>query len=268
MSAVAFAPPHALVGPDRRKLWFEGNSKITAGNGTFERPAPNSFSLIHVSDCPGSTPTCRASCYVHGLEANEPAVHALYRENSATIREILELPYLAVRSWATLVASYAQRFAAEGFRWHVSGDIFSMAYARFIGDVVRDSPHVPHWIYTRSFDFIGPLLGHANLALNLSCDRDNYRQARFARATAVAAGRGSAPRLAYLSAGGEVPSDLPPGSVIFPDYGLRGRGLEKPTDAPWWASLTPAQRRQVCPVDFFGASSSLRCGPCKKCLRP
>ncbi len=266
--SVRFAEPVAVRVLNGRTLWLEGNSKITAGNGSFDAPAPNSFSLIHVSDCPGSTPTCRASCYVHGLEANEPAVHALYRENSATIREILATPRANWILAAGAVAAHIEEHAAAGFRWHVSGDIFSLEYAEWIACVVRMSAPVNHWIYTRSFDFIGPLLELDNLALNLSCDRDNYKRAKFARGMAWLAGARSKPRLAYLSAGGEVPGDLPHGSVIFPDYGLRGRGLEKPTDAPWWKSLTPAQRRAVCPVDFFGASSSLRCGPCKKCLKP
>ncbi len=65
-----------------------------------------------------------------------------------------------------------------------------------------------------------------------------------------------------------MPSDLPAGSVLFPDYELRGRALAKPTDAPWWQSLTQAQRKMTCPVDQFGASESLRCGVCTKCIRP
>lgn len=258
---VAFAPPHAVFGPDRRKLWFEGNGKITAGNGSFDAPGANSFSLIHVADCPGSTPTCRASCYVHGLEANEPAVHALYRENSATIREILELPYTAVRSWATRVAEYVTEFAPGGFRWHVSGDIFSPAYAFFIADVCRDSPTVPHWIYTRSFAMARPLASLDNLALNFSCDQDNYRKAVFHRAD-FRIGSGVAPRLCYLSAGGEVPHDLPAGSVLFPDYSLRSRDGE----SEFWRTLPAHHRKMICPVDMFGPSRSSRCGVCKKCF--
>lgn len=262
---VRFAPPVGLRGRDGRTLWFEGNSKVTAGNGSFDCPAANSFSLIHVADCPGSTPTCRASCYVHGLEEKEPEVHALYRANSVTIREILAEPFAAL-DWALLVAEYISNEAREGFRWHVSGDIFSEQYARWIRDVCHYSIGVRHWIYTRSFDFAGVLFRTPNLALNLSCDRDNYERARFVRAAGLLVGAKS--RLCYLSAEGEVPETLPAGSVIFPDYGLRGRDLERPTDAPWWQGLTPAQRKMVCSVDFFGPSRSNRCGPCKKCLRP
>lgn len=265
MSTVAFCSA-PLDGPDGRRLWLDGNSKITAGNGTFAAPAPNAFSLVEVDDCPGSTPTCRSSCYVQGLRATAPATHALYEHNSRTIRELLSngTP-TEVLTWAQVMADRIKRDAAHGFRWHVSGDIFSRGYAYFIADVVRASPDVRHWIYTRSHSLIGPLLGLDNLSLNLSADRDNYWSARSARA--AAAGKHEV-RLAYLvTDDGYVPKDLPKGSVLFPDYALRGRDLPRPVDAAWWQGLAPVQRRMVCPVDFFGASESSRCGVCTKCMR-
>lgn len=265
--SVKFAPPIGVKVSGDRVLWFEGNSKITAGNGSFDCPAANSFSLIHVEDCPGSTPTCRASCYVHGLEAKEPAVHALYRENSKALREILAMSTSNQVATAAAMAEFITAEASEGFRWHVSGDIISREHARFIRAVCKMSPTVRHWIYTRSFNFAGPLRDVENLALNFSCDRDNYARARFVRGHfGGLAGVTVKPRLCYLSAGGEVPNDLPAGSVVFPDYELRGRDLDRPTDAAWWKSLTPSQRQKVCPVDFFGPSKSIRCGVCRKCL--
>ncbi|MEK7066696.1 MAG: hypothetical protein AAB965_03970, partial [Patescibacteria group bacterium] len=75
-------------------------------------------------------------------------------------------------------------------------------------------------------------------------------------------------RVVYFTPGGEeLPTDLPLGSVIFPDHSLRGRNLPKPTDAPFWQTLTKDQRQMVCPADFFGQSANIRCGPCKKCLK-
>lgn len=259
--SVRFAPAFTIIGPGHR-LHFEGNSKITGANGSFDCPAANSFSLVAEADCPGSTATCRASCYVQGIEHGTTA---LYAHNSRALRAILGMSAADVAEWTRRVARYISRYASGGFRWHVSGDVFSMQHARFIADVARLSSDVPQWIYTRSFDFVSALLPAGNLAINLSCDVDNYAQARFTRAT----WRNIRElRLCYLSSDGSVPRDLPPGSVIFPDYALRGRDLEKPTDAPWWQSLSARDRRMVCPVDFFGASKSLRCGPCKKCLKP
>lgn len=266
MSAVAFAEPvgfSTLCG----RIWFDGNSKITAGNGTFESPVANAFSLVEVDDCPGSTPTCRAACYVQGLRKLSPTTHARYEENSRTMHALLERNdgglLVAV---AEAMAEYIERDCAGGFRWHVSGDIFSPAYSRLVAMVIRWSPNTRHWIYTRSHTLIGPLLGLSNLALNLSADRDNLGSAIVARHNAMMDGHAH-PRIAYLADGdGRLPW-LPADSIVFPDYNLRGRGLDDPTDAPWWQSLVPAQRKMVCPVDFFGASESLRCGPCKKCLK-
>ena len=51
---------------------LDGNSKVTRSNGSYDAPAPNAFSLPHVTTCPGSTERCRASCYVHGLKLNAP----------------------------------------------------------------------------------------------------------------------------------------------------------------------------------------------------
>ncbi len=203
---------------------------------------------------------------MHGLKANAPETHAKYEHNSRTIREILADDDWQLIRWHGMVANWITRNARAGFRWHVSGDIFSFEYAQWIAWVIQDSPTVNHWIYTRSFAHVAPLLGLPNLSLNFSCDVDNIASARFQRAAIVASGR-PAPRLCYLTSDGNVPQ-LPAGSVIFPDYALRGRGLERPTDAPWWQGLSTRERKMTCPVDFFGASEAIRCGPCKKCLRP
>jgi len=255
---------HELKGPDGRSLWIDGNAKITAGNGSFHSPAPNAFSVVEVADCPFRTPTCEKACYVHGLKKLAPIVHGLYEHNSRTIREILSDPPHAGIAWAEDFADWIDQNCLD-FRWHVSGDIFSIKYAEWIQGVCYGSPRTRHWIYTRSFPFLDPLLAVSstlnggNLVINLSCDADNYWLAkRYADEHGL--------RLCYLTSDGTFPDDLPDGSVIFPDYALRGRDLDKPTDAPWWQSLLPRERKMVCPVDFFGKSESIRCGPCKKCL--
>lgn len=248
-------------------LWVDGNQKITAGNGTYAEPKPNAFSLVQVVDCPYRTPTCEASCYVHGLEKHAPETHALYVHNSKMIRDILDPKKILDPStidqwgrWAKIFGDWISKNCQGGFRWHVSGDLFSYSYAAWVADVCDYSPDVNHWIYTRSFPFIEPLLDTPNLTVNLSCDMNNYWWAK-----RVADEHGL--RLCYLTRTGGFPDDLPPGSVVFPDYALRGRDLDKPTDSPWWKSLWPSQRKMVCPVDFFGKSEKRRCGPCKKCLK-
>jgi len=237
-------------------FWFDGNGKITLDNGTFEKPAANSFSLVHKKDCPGATEICKSVCYVNGLEKNEKEVHDKYLHNSRVIKEVLGNPEyrnIAIRFFA----KWIRRNCHKGFRWHVSGDIFSIEYAEFIASVCRMS-RVFSWIYTRSFEYVEPLHCIANLVVNLSADEENWGQA-------VKAHDEFGFRICYMTVDGTVPP-LPEGSVIFPSYELRGRDLPDPKQAPWWQSLTLEQRRMVCPPDFFGQSEKNRCGPCNKCL--
>ena len=47
---------HKKISYNGLDFYFDGNSKISASNGTFDEPAPNAFSVVQISDCPGSTP--------------------------------------------------------------------------------------------------------------------------------------------------------------------------------------------------------------------
>lgn len=239
---------------------FDGNQKITAGNGSFEDPAANAFSLVQAVECPFRTPTCDSSCYVHNLEKFQPEIHDFYKQNSATIHAVLESKYAS--NVARAVGSWIEDNCHGGFRWHVSGDIFSLEYSKWIALVAMFSPTVNHWIYTRSFPWIEPLLNSPNLTVNLSADKDNYWLARrYADKHGL--------RVCYLTINGEVPDDLQEGDVIFPDYALRGVG-QKPfewrNDSEWWKSLPGRNKKMTCPVDVYGKSEQVRCGPCRKCL--
>lgn len=269
-SASSTAFVHARVdGPGGLHLFMDGNGKITAGNGTLAEPRPNAFSLRNVEDCPQATNTCKAVCYVENLRGAQPDLYALYEHNALTIREILADREFA-DAWVMHVARWILRNAAGGFRWHVSGDVFSLEYARWIADVCRESYEVDHWIYTRSFDFIDPLAEVStamggNLALNLSCDQDNFEKA--ARVSALSGGL----RLCYLTVDGTLPRNydqtaLCKDDIIFMDYSLRPRQCSTLAESPWWNSLSPDEKRLVCPVDAHGKAENRRCGPCNKCL--
>ena len=246
-----------LDGPRGLRLWFDGNGKLTAGNGSLDAPQPNAFSLAHIEDCPGSTAACRAACYVHGLRQHAPDTYALYEHNSAEIRRILADKKSALE-WAWAVGNWSNKNCAGGFRWHVSGDVFSAAYADWITDVCDWSPTVQHWIYTRSFDHVRALSNTANLAVNISSDDDNMALAR-----SVASENDA--RLCHIAQPGKPMPSLHDDDVIFPDYALRGS-----TDAgrAWFDALPPRQKRMVCPVDYHGKSENRRCGPCARCLSP
>jgi len=247
-----------VQGPDG-VLWVDGNGKITAGNGTLLQPSPNAFSIRHVQDCPGSTAECRASCYVHQLAAAQPALYALYEHNSSKVRSILAGQLSDV--WARVMAEWVSEHCRGGFRWHVSGDVFSGEYAGWIARVCQLSPSVQHWIYTRSFQYLGSLrpvstVVGGNLAVNLSADRENWEAARRASLE-------HGFRVCYMTLDGFVPGDVGGGDVIFPDYSLRGGN---PEGQRWFSQLPPEQKRCVCPVDYSGKSENRRCGPCDRCL--
>jgi len=241
-------------GPDGF-LWIDGNGKITADNGTLDNPKPNAFSLVEIEDCPGSTGVCRTACYVHGLKKHAPETHELYRHNSKEIRRILQRIGLATE-WGICFGEWIGQ-NCKSFRWHVSGDVFSSDYAQWIAFVCRNAPSVNFWIYTRSLDFVG-LLYAENLVVNLSADSENYEDAR-------EISQRYDKRICYLTSDGSVPEDLANGSVIFPDYSLRG-GTER--GQQWFESLSPQYKSFVCPVDYHGKSENRRCGPCDRCLKP
>lgn len=247
-------------------LVVDGNSKITAGNGTFDKPTPNALSLPTASvdfagpSCPGSTPTCRASCYVRGLAKRAPEVYAAYRENLAAMQWILSKPGTR-EATAVRLGRWIAENCMGGFRWHVSGDVLDDRHAAWIVDVCRASRDVQHWIYTRTLGAVPMLVCAPNLTVNVSADRDNYAESRRVADTFGL-------RVCYEATGdGAIPADMHPADVVFPDYALRDRDLTNPTEHAWWQGLTHAQRQMVCPADFFSQSEQHRCGPCSKCIK-
>jgi hypothetical protein len=253
---------HATIPlPGGLQFTIDGNSKVTASNGTFAEPAPNAFSLPaasvgHGVYCPGSTPTCRASCYVRGLARHAPDVYAAYNGNAIALR--LALTDLRDRAARTL-GEWISAHARGGFRWHVSGDVWHENHAAWIVKVCEIARDVPMWIYTRTLAAVPTLVRAQNLAVNVSADRDNWILA------STTARRWNA-RVCYMVTEGEPLPPLEPGDVIFPDYPLRGRYLAEPTRALWWLGLTHEQRRATCPADMWGQSEHHRCGPCNKCM--
>lgn len=245
---------------DGYSFFLDGNSKITWDNGTYAEPKPNAFSLPHISTCPGATERCMKSCYVWGLRKHAPETYANYELNARALHFVLRDPAVG---WVAVdkLSDWIHDNVAS-FRWHVSGDVFNESYAHWIVDVCEATPDVKFWIYTRSLWAVRTLTSARNLAVNVSADKDNYAAARRAADTWGA-------RVCYLvSDPGEQLPDLPAGSVIFPDYPLRGRDLPIASEAQWWKSITTEQKRMTCPVDFAGQSEKNRCGPCDRCLYP
>lgn len=275
---------------------IDGNSKITAGNGTYADPKPNAFSLPAasvdgVANCPGSTPTCRSSCYVRGLAKHAPDVYAAYAENKRALQAVLASGGGYWIESACALGRWITEHASGGFRWHVSGDVWDTEHARWIAQVCYASPTVAHWIYTRTLEAVPELVRAPNLAVNVSADRDNAD-------VAIAVARANGARVTYMAVPhmwarsgiteaicqkcGEIDSpervvtdmpcmpraDLRDGDVVFPDYPLRGRDLVDPKPHAYWQNALLRLKIMTCPADYFGQSENVRCGLCDKCLKP
>jgi hypothetical protein len=245
---------------DGLTLYIDGNSKITVGNGTYDEPKPNALSLPHISTCPGATSECMATCYVYGLQKNAPEVYKQYMHNERVIHRVMLDTDLMGNS-ARMLGEWITENCPDGFRWHVSGDVMNRRHAKWIKLVAQYSPNVRQWIYTRTLNMVVELIGQPNLAVNISADAENYAKARNVADLHNV-------RICYMTRDGSLPDDLRKGEVIFPDYPLRGRDLDKPTEHEWWQGLSQEHKKMVCPPDFFGQSEQHRCGPCKKCLQP
>ena len=254
-----------LVIDENTTLYVDGNSKITVGNGTYDAPKPNAFSLPHISTCPGATKECMSACYIYGLQNNAPEVYKMYARNEQAMHRIL-----MAGAWSKLakkasdvLSEFIKSECTDGFRWHVSGDVMNDRYADWIMTTAGESEPVRNWLYTRSLGLIERMTEKScranNLIINVSADAENYAEAR-----SIADEFNL--RLCYLTRDGNVPDDMQKGDVIFPDYSLRGRELDDPTEHTFWKSLSSDYKKMVCPADFFGQSEQHRCGPCKKCL--
>ena len=254
-------------------IWLDGNQKISG----WEPVVANAFSIPEIQNCPYRTPTCEKACYVHGLKKYSTETYQRYQHNERVLRNMT----IDEKTWAydpgetlryrlaVALSKYIKKNCLEsGFRWHVSGDIFSDRHEEWIATVVSMSKPVKHWIYTRSFPLLHYLPREPNLKLNLSADRDNYWLAR--RKWEEIKDAPARPQIAFMAVeDGYVPEDLPEGSVVFPDYSLRERAVSPAlgrTGSEWYQSLRPEARAGVCPVDFHGVREDRRCGPCRKCL--
>jgi hypothetical protein len=124
-------------------FYLDGNSKITRENGTFAEPTPNALSLPHIATCPGSTARCRESCYVHGLKKAAPEVYRLYELNEMAVHASLFDAHTRALS-ASVLGEWIRQHASGGFRWHVSGDVFSRLHAEWIAEVCCVAWDVDH----------------------------------------------------------------------------------------------------------------------------
>ena len=117
---------------------------LTRGNHKLGTRRIWSFSLPSGpgGTCAGMTPTCAADCYAVALERYRPAAARAYRRNLARAQR---------RDFVPRVRAFIIAHAVRVVRIHVGGDFFSVRYARKWLQIMRRSPRVRFYFYTRSW---------------------------------------------------------------------------------------------------------------------
>jgi hypothetical protein len=151
----------------------------------------NSFGLMPGKDgtCPGATygqggcmecvgNNVRPTCYVHKAFRNAK-VKEILEHNTKALKEadFWNMHYILDAEFARFEACEAvSPNPSFNYRLHWAGDVFSADYASALRMSIRQHPKTQFWIYTRSFDFIEPLVALPNLNTFLSLDPCNRDQ--------------------------------------------------------------------------------------------
>ena len=130
-------------------------------------------------ECVGSN--VRPTCYVYKAFRNK-RVKEILEHNTETLKRAK-----GVGAIANIISKEFTRFEAEEavspkpwyhYRMHWSGDIFSAEYAQALAIAAAKHPGTTFWIYTRSFDFVEPIVPIANINTYLSLDPVNRDEGR------------------------------------------------------------------------------------------
>ncbi len=217
---------------------------LTRGNHKLGTRRIWSFSLPSGpgGTCAGMTPACGAHCYAVALERYRPAAARAYRRN---------LDFAERRDFVRRMRAFLVAHAVRVVRVHVGGDFYSARYARKWLRVMRRSPRVTFYFYTRGWRVaalraaIDRIAALPNCAAWFSCDRD----------TGVPATVPPRVRLAWLLTD---PADLPPAGT---DLVFRVRRLRRRPE--------PLGGPRVCPAeDGVTRTRPVTCERCGVCWRP
>lgn len=192
--------------------------------------------------CPGLSPTCSTHCYARALEGHRPAAAAKYRRNLRASRR---------RDFVRRVVAFLLAHRVRVVRVHVGGDFYSARYARKWLAVMRRSPRVVFYFYTRSWRVpairavIDQMSALPNSVAWASCDRD----------TGVPTDLPTGVRLAWLSV---TEDDVPPAAV---DLVFRVRALRSHPVPPAGPPVCPAE-------DGVSRPRRVTCDVCGRCWHP
>ncbi|CAN5474821.1 hypothetical protein BH11PLA2_BH11PLA2_29740 [soil metagenome] len=212
------------------------------GNAKLGKHLIWSFSLPsgRADVCVGMTPACKRLCYAARLESYRPSAARRYEENLQLSRRRGFVP----RMRAFLIANHVRVL-----RIHAGGEFRNPRYTRKWLTIIRRSPRVRFYSYTRSWRVpairrvLEVMAAEPNMQLWYSVDRDTGLP------EAVPAGI----RLAWLMT---TVDDLPPRPVdlIFRPNSLRRQALNVIADSP------------VCPAeDGVERPKPMTCDRCKTC---
>jgi len=217
---------------------------LTRGNHKLGNTRIWSFSLPSgtLETCPGMTPTCRVHCYAVATERYLPAAARRYQQNLLLSRR----PDFARQVRAFLIAH-----SIRIVRVHVGGDFASPRYARAWFRIMRKSPRVQFFFYTRAWRVpaIKPIINQMaqlpNCRAWYSVDRD----------TGIPTEVPPRVRLAWLMT---TPEDRPPADSHLVFRIRRLRSMPVDFDSP-----------PVCPTDLPShGNRKMTCERCGHCWRP
>ena len=218
---------------------------LTSGNKKLGADLIWGFGLPsgRASVCAGMTATCRKHCYAVRTEQYRATAKAHYEKNLKLTRT----KGFVRRMRAFLIAHHVRVV-----RIHTGGEFHSVRYARKWLRIVRKSPRVKFFAYSRAWRVpairaeLGALAREPNCRIWFSADRD----------TGIPDGVPDGVRLAWLMTDGD---DVPPVAVdlIFRVHSLRRRPLATENDSP------------VCPAeDGVVRVVPATCDTCRTCWRP
>jgi len=218
---------------------------LTSGNKKLGSDLIWGFGLPsgRASICAGMTATCRKHCYAVRTEQYRTGAKARYEANL----RLTKTKGFARRLRAFLIAHHVRVV-----RIHTGGEFYSARYARKWLRIVRKSPKVRFFAYSRAWRVpairaeLEALAREPNCQIWFSVDRD----------TGIPEGVPESVRLAWLMA--EV-GDVPPVEVglIFRVQALRRRPLATVGESP------------VCPAeDGHTRTVPATCDTCRTCWKP
>jgi len=216
-----------------RSLIVMGNEKLS--------PSVAHFDLEAGITCPGKSQLCLRRCYARKRRF-------LFRQ----VKERLRWNYEQAKrgDFADRMTDELYRMGILLMRWHISGDVFSPAYARKMLEVIGRSSHTMFWAYTRSWRVktIFPILKAISLMPNMKLWLSADAETGYPDEVPDGA------RVAWMQT--EAWEDVEQADLVFLDNPLRKERI--PLDVVG----------KVCPTDTpEGKARGVTCATCRVCWK-